>query len=163
MSSLGVANTTFVSQNYGAKDYKRIIDSVNKIFVLDVIMSVFCSIVLVLAGPYAVGLFITDTSPQILAYANQYLYTIGGCYVFVSLLFVFRNTLQGLGFTYANTIAGAGELIGRTFVAYVLTPYFGFAALCFAGPFAWLLADIPLIIIYLRKRKKFKMLINSKV
>lgn len=163
MSSLGVANATFVSQNYGAKDYKRIIDSVNKIFVLDVIMSVFCSVVLVLAGPYAVGLFITDSSPQILAYANQYLYTIGGCYVFVSLLFVFRNTLQGLGFTYANTIAGAGELIGRTFVAYVLTPYFGFAALCFAGPFAWLLADIPLIIIYLRKRKKFKMLINSKV
>ena len=144
MSSLGVANATFVSQNYGAKDYKRIIDSVNKIFVLDVIMSVFCSAILVLAGPYAVRLFITDSNPQILAYANQYLYTIGGCYVFVSLLFVFRNTLQGLGFTYANTVAGAGELLGRMFVAYVLTPYFGFAALCFAGPFAWLLADIPL-------------------
>lgn len=159
MSSLGVANATFVSQNYGAKDYKRIIDSVNRIFVLDVIMSVFCSAVLVLAGPYAVRWFITDSNPQILAYANQYLYTIGGCYVFVSLLFVFRNTLQGLGFTYANTIAGAGELLGRMFVAYVLTPYFGFTALCFAGPFAWVLADIPLIIIYYGKRKQFKKLI----
>lgn len=158
MSSLGVANSTFVSQNYGARNYKRILESVNKIFILDVILSLFCSAVLVLAGPNVVGWFITESDPQIFTYANQYLYTIGGCYVFVSLLFVFRNTLQGLGFTYANTIAGAGELLGRMFVAYVLTPYFGFAAVCFAGPFAWVLADIPLIVIYLNKRKKFKTL-----
>lgn len=158
MSSLGVANSTFVSQNYGARNYKRILESVNKIFILDVILSLFCSAVLVLAGPNVVGWFITENDPQIFTYANQYLYTIGGCYVFVSLLFVFRNTLQGLGFTYANTIAGAGELLGRMFVAYVLTPYFGFAAVCFAGPFAWVLADIPLIVIYLNKRKKFKTL-----
>ncbi len=158
MSSLGVANSTFVSQNYGARNYKRILESVNKIFILDVILSLFCSAVLVLAGPHVVGWFITESDPQIFTYANQYLYTIGGCYVFVSLLFVFRNTLQGLGFTYANTIAGAGELLGRMFVAYVLTPYFGFAAVCFAGPFAWVLADIPLIVIYLNKRKKFKTL-----
>ena len=158
MSSLGVANSTFVSQNYGARNYKRILESVNKIFILDVILSLFCSAVLVLAGPHVVGWFITENDPQIFTYANQYLYTIGGCYVFVSLLFVFRNTLQGLGFTYANTIAGAGELLGRMFVAYVLTPYFGFAAVCFAGPFAWVLADIPLIVIYLNKRKKFKKL-----
>lgn len=158
MSSLGVANSTFVSQNYGARNYKRILESVNKIFILDVILSLFCSAVLVLAGPHVVGWFITENDPQIFTYANQYLYTIGGCYVFVSLLFVFRNTLQGLGFTYANTIAGAGELLGRMFVAYVLTPYFGFAAVCFAGPFAWVLADIPLIVIYLNKRKKFKTL-----
>lgn len=158
MSSLGVANSTFVSQNYGARNYKRILESVNKIFILDVILSLFCSAVLVLVGPHVVGWFITESDPQIFTYANQYLYTIGGCYVFVSLLFVFRNTLQGLGFTYANTIAGAGELLGRMFVAYVLTPYFGFAAVCFAGPFAWVLADIPLIVIYLNKRKKFKTL-----
>lgn len=158
MSSLGVANSTFVSQNYGARNYKRILESVNKIFILDVILSLFCSAVLVLAGPHVVGWFITESDPQIFTYANQYLYTIGGCYVFVSLLFVFRNTLQGLGFTYANTIAGAGELLGRMFVAYVLTPYFGFEAVCFAGPFAWVLADIPLIVIYLNKRKKFKTL-----
>lgn len=158
MSSLGVANSTFVSQNYGARNYKRILESVNKIFILDVILSLFCSAILVLAGPHVVVWFITESDPQIFTYANQYLYTIGGCYVFVSLLFVFRNTLQGLGFTYANTIAGAGELLGRMFVAYVLTPYFGFAAVCFAGPFAWVLADIPLIVIYLNKRKKFKTL-----
>lgn len=161
MSGLGVSNSTFVSQNYGAKQYERILKSVKNIFILDVIVSVGCSAVLIFAGPHVVQWFIDEPNAQMLSYADQYLYTIGGCYVFVSILFVFRNTLQGLGCTYANAIAGAGELIGRILVAYLFTPVFGFAAVCFAGPCAWVLADIPLIVIYLRKRKKFKALIKS--
>lgn len=161
MSNLGVSNATFVSQNYGAKQYERILKSVKNIFFLDVAISVACSAVLIIAGPSVVKLFIDEPDPQIFSYANQYLYTIGGCYVFVSILFVFRNTLQGLGATYANAIAGAGELVGRFLVAFLLTPVFGFAAVCFAGPCAWVLADIPLVVIYLKKRKAFKALIKS--
>ena len=160
MSALGVGNSTFVAQNYGAGNYKRIISSVRKILVLDLIVCVICSAVLILAGPYVVRLFIENPSSEIMSYAKQYLYTIGGCYFLVSLLFVFRNTLQGLGFTYANTIAGAGELIGRLLVAYYFARVFGFAAVCFAGPAAWLLADIPLIILYLRVIKQ-KLLLQS--
>lgn len=161
MSSLGVSNSTFVSQNYGAKKYERILKSVKNIFILDIIVSVGCSAVLIFAGPYVVQWFVDNPDDQLLSYANQYLYTIGGCYVFVSILFVFRNTLQGLGCTYANAIAGAGELVGRILVSYLFTPVFGFAAVCFAGPCAWVLADIPLIVIYLRKRKEFKSLISA--
>ena len=67
-----------------------------------------------------------------------------------------RNTLQGMGFTYANSIAGVGEFFGRLSVAFILTPLLGFDAVCYAGPAAWLLADIPLIIIYLKKLRHFK-------
>lgn len=160
MSALGVGNSTFVAQNYGAGNYKRIIASVKKILVLDLIICVICSAVLIFAGPYIVKLFIENPSAEIIGYSKQYLYTIGGCYSLVSLLFVFRNTLQGLGFTYANTIAGAGELAGRLLVSYCFAGLFGFAAVCFAGPVAWLLADIPLIILYLRV-KKHKLLLQS--
>ncbi len=121
MSALGVANSTFVAQNYGAGNYKRIVASVRKILVLDLIICIICSAVLIIAGPYIVRLFIENPSEEIIGYSKQYLYTIGGCYSLVSLLFVFRNTLQGLGFTYANTIAGAGELVGRLLVAYCFT------------------------------------------
>ena len=162
MSGLGVANATFVSQNYGAGKYERIIKSVNKILILDLLISVFCSAVLIFAGPYAVRWFVSNPDAQMVSYAKQYLYTIGGCYALVSLLFVFRNTLQGLGFTYANAIAGVGELLGRMLVSFLLTPYFGFAAVCFAGPVAWLLADLPLIFIYLKKKRMFKSLIEYK-
>uniref|UniRef100_UPI0040267252 MATE family efflux transporter n=1 Tax=Eubacterium sp. TaxID=142586 RepID=UPI0040267252 len=161
MSGLGVSNSTFVSQNYGAKQYERILKAVKNIFLLDIVVSLFCSAVLIFVGPHVVQWFVDEPAPEILGYAKQYLYTIGGCYVFVSILFVLRNTLQGLGFTYANTIAGAGELIGRILVSYIFTPIFGFAAVCFAGPCAWVLADIPLVVIYLIKRKTFKALIKT--
>ena len=59
MSGLGVANATFVSQNYGAGKYERIIKSVNKILILDLLISVFCSAVLIFAGPYAVRWFVS--------------------------------------------------------------------------------------------------------
>lgn len=161
MSGLGVATMTFVSQNYGAGKYQRIIKSVKNIFFLDVFVSVICSITLVIIGPYVVKLFMSDYNADIMYAAQHYLWAIAECYSLVAILFVFRNTLQGLGFTYANTIAGAGELFGRLAVALIFTKLIGFDAICYAGPVAWLLADIPLIVIYLKKQKKFKQLALS--
>lgn len=160
MSGLGVGTMTFVSQNYGAGNYKRIIQSVRKILVLDIAVSVVCSLILVLAGPYVVQLFMTEYNEDIMFAAKHYLWAIAECYSLVAVLFVFRNTLQGLGYTYSNMIAGAGELFGRLAVALIFTPLIGFNAVCYAGPVAWLLADIPLIVIYLIKKGKFKKLMQ---
>ena len=158
MSGLGVATQTFVGQNYGAKNYDRIIKSVRKIFLLDVGLSVIMSITLYLIAEPIVSVFSVDMSPEIMAAAKRYILAIAQCYSLVAVLFVMRNTLQGLGFTYANSVAGIGEFFGRLGIAFVLTPALGFDAICYAGPAAWLLADIPLIIIYLFKQHKFKKL-----
>lgn len=158
MSGLGVATQTFVGQNYGAKNYERIIKSVKKIFLLDLAVSVVMSITLYSIGEPMVSLFMSEVNPDIMAAAKRYILAIAQCYSLVAILFVMRNTLQGLGFTYANSIAGIGELFGRLSIAFILTPWLGFNAVCYAGPAAWLLADIPLIIIYLFKHKKFKAL-----
>ncbi len=156
MSALGVATQTFVGQNYGAGKYDRIITSVKKIFLLDIAVSVVMSITLYSIGEPIVGLFMEEFNPEIMAAAKRYILAISQCYSMVAILFVMRNTLQGLGFTYANSVAGTGEFFGRLSVAFLLTPLLGFDAICYAGPAAWLLADIPLIIIYLDKSKHFK-------
>ena len=114
------------------------------------------SLTLYLIGLPTVSLFMTEPNAEIMAAAKQYIIATAECYSLVAILFVLRNTLQGLGFTYSNTIAGAGELIGRLAIAFVLTPVLGFTAVCYAAPAAWLLADIPLAVIYLKKHKKFK-------
>lgn len=163
MSGLGVGTMTFVSQNYGAGNYDRIVKSVRKIFLLDIAVSVVCSLLLVLIGPSVVKLFMTDYNADIMFAAKHYLSAIAQCYSLVAVLFVFRNTLQGLGFTYSNTIAGAGEFFGRLAVALIFTPLIGFDAICYAGPVAWLLADIPLVVIYLKKQSEFKKLAMKEV
>ena len=161
MSGLGVATQTFVGQNYGAGNYERIIRSVRKIFLLDLLVSVLMSLTLMSIGESVVSIFSQDINPEMMAAAKRYILAISQCYSLVAILFVMRNTLQGLGFTYANSIAGVGEFFGRLTVAFVLTPALGFDAICYAGPAAWLLADIPLIIIYLVKQHKFRKMIKE--
>lgn len=162
MSGLGVANQTFVGQNYGAKKYERILSSVKKIFLLDVCISVAMSLILFAVWEPVVSLFLTEENPEIMAAASRYILAIAQCYSLVAVLFVMRNTLQGLGFTYANSVAGLGELFGRLSIAFILTPALGFDAVCYAGPAAWLLADIPLILIYLFKARQFRKLLPKK-
>ena len=156
MSALGVATQTFVGQNYGAKNYKRITKSVAQIFLLDVGVSILMSITLYLIGMPMVSVFMKEQNPEIMHAAQRYLLATVQCYSLVAVLFVLRNTLQGLGFTYANMIAGAGEFIGRISIAFIFSKIIGFTAVCYAAPAAWLFADIPLIIIYLNKQKKLK-------
>lgn len=158
MSGLGVATQTFVGQNFGAKNYDRIVKSIRKIFVLDLVVSVIMSITLYAIGEPLVGLFSTEVNSEMMFAAKRYILATAQCYSLVAILFVLRNSLQGLGYTYANMIAGAGELVGRIAIAFIFTKIIGFSAVCYAAPAAWLLADIPLAIIYLNKEKKFKRL-----
>lgn len=158
MSGLGVATQTFVGQNFGAKNYDRIVKSIRKIFVLDLVVSVIMSITLYAIGEPLVSLFSTEVNSEMMFAAKRYILATAQCYSLVAILFVLRNSLQGLGYTYANMIAGAGELVGRIAIAFIFTKIIGFSAVCYAAPVAWLLADIPLAIIYLNKEKKFKRL-----
>ena len=158
MSGLGVATQTFVGQNYGAENYNRIKKGVKQILLLDLLVSVAMSLILYFAAEPVIALFGNNMTGEIMVAAKRYILAIAQCYSLVAILFVMRNSLQGMGFTYANSIAGIGELFGRLSVAFVLTPLLGFDAICYAGPAAWLLADIPLIIIYIKKQHKFKLL-----
>lgn len=158
LSGLSVGTQTFVGQNYGAGNYDRIVKSVRKIFILNILLSFILSGALLSVGMPIVRLFMTEPDEEVLFAAHKYLIATAECFSLVAVLFVLRNTLQGLGFTYANAVAGAGELIGRIAIALIFTPLIGFNAVCYAAPAAWLLADIPLAIIYLKKQKKFKAL-----
>lgn len=155
MSGLGVATQTFVGQNYGAGNYERIVKSVKRIFLIDLAVSAVMSLILYFIGQPMVSLFMSEPNEAMMFAAKRYILATAQCYSLVAALFVLRNSLQGLGYTYANTIAGAGELVGRIMIALVLTPLIGFNAVCYAAPMAWLMADIPLFIIYQSKKKKF--------
>ena len=53
---------------------------------------------------------------------------------------IFRNTLQGLGYSFHAILSGIGELIGRSMGGLLAVEWFGFTAICYANPLAWFLA-----------------------
>ncbi len=156
LSGLGVGLSTFVAQNRGAKQFARILTSVRRIFLLDLALSLGASVVLWCFGKSVCRIFVGADATVILDFADTYLKTLACFYWALSVLFVFRNLLQGLGYGYTSVIAGAAELLGRMLIAFVLASRFGFSAICLAGPAAWILADIPLVAIYGVKKRKLK-------
>jgi len=74
----------------------------------------------------------------------------------LSLLFIYRYTLQGVGKTVIPTIAGIMELMMRVFAALVLTKIFGYIGLTTANPLAWFGSLVPLAITYYAFKRKYQ-------
>ena len=148
MASFGLAMATYVGQNYGAGDIARIRLGVKQCCLLSLLFSVEAAMVNVFAGQHLIGLFIGSDQHHISALGQSFL-TINSCmYWTLSLLFIFRFSLQGLGRSLVPTIAGLMELFMRGMAAIVLTAKFGFIGACTANPLAWVGACVPLGIAY---------------
>ena len=85
---------------------------------------------------------------------QQFLFWNGISYIMLTLLLVFRNTLQGMGYATLAMAAGVMEMIARSIVAFCLVAPFGYFAVCFANPIAWLFAILFLIPAYFAIRKR---------
>ena len=80
------------------------------------------------------------------------------CYFFpiLGLLCILRYTIQGAGYTNLAMLSGVSEMIARTLVSIYAVPVFGFLAVCYGDPVAWVAADLFLVpaFIYVYRRLK---------
>ena len=74
----------------------------------------------------------------------------------LGLLCILRYTIQGAGYTNLAMLSGVSEMIARTLVSVFAVPVFGFLAVCFGDPTAWVAADLFLVpaFIYVYRRLK---------
>ena len=68
----------------------------------------------------------------------------------LALVNIIRFMVQGLGFSKLAVLAGVCEMAARAIAGFVLVPMFGFTAVGFASPLAWVAADVFLIYAYRR-------------
>ena len=99
---------------------------------------------------------------MLLSRAHQFLTYNGLFYPPLVLICVYRNSLQGLGYSGAAMFAGVFELAGRLAVALLLVDKYGFTAICFANPAAWIGADILLLPLYFRKIRSLTRMYNAR-
>ena len=78
-----------------------------------------------------------DADPAVTAGALDYLAVISTLFVILGFLMIFRNTLQGLGYSTMAVISGVGELIGRSFGGWLALHGLGFLGISLANPIAW--------------------------
>jgi len=152
--SFGGAMTTYAAQNYGANKPDRIKKGVFHISIIACVYSVLVAFLFFISGNFFPSLFLGGESPQTLSMARNYLLICSSFYVFLSLLFILRQSLVGMGDSVTPTVAGIAELVMRVFAAIILGNAFGFLGICFSNPLAWAGAFIPLIIAFFIRMKK---------
>jgi len=157
LGSYGQAMTTYSAQNYGARKYARIRAGILQGGIIAFCFAVVTGVIFFLYGNYIAAVFL-GKNPGAVALAHTYLKVLGCSFVFLALLFTFRQAIQGLGDALTPTISGVTELLMRTFAALILTKRFGYLGLCFAGPLAFLGALIPLTISLVFTIKKLRRL-----
>ena len=155
LMSFGVAMATYVGQNYGAHQFDRIKQGVRSVTFLTLTVAIFAGIFLIFFGGNLVTIFADGNSQaDIYAYGQQYFRFTAPFYWLLSLLFIYRYTLQGLGDSFIPTVAGIMELIMRVIAAFVLSQFMGFNGIVLANPLAWLGALLPLSFAYHKRKNR---------
>ena len=151
--SVGYAVTTYVAQNYGAGLYSRIRSGLKSSVLITGGLSVLVSCIMILGGRFVLKLFIDDASSsaaEVLDISYHYLFIMSCLLSTLYWLYAFRNTLQGLGKTFAPFVSGVMEFFARVSAAVFFTRFFGEKALFFAEPGAWMAALLVLIVVCIK-------------
>ncbi|MDR3156480.1 MAG: MATE family efflux transporter [Lactobacillales bacterium] len=156
MMSFGIAMATYVAQNWGAKKYKRILKGVSQGLYLSISFSIIAGISVIYFGESLERMFVSAKETRVIILAKTYFKINGSMYWVLSILFILRYTLQGLGKVVAPTIAGIVELIMRSCAAIFLTVFFGFIGAACAGPLAWIGSVLVLLPSYLSSYQKLR-------
>ena len=155
MESVGMAMATYVGQNHGAHRTDRIKQGIKDGCTIQLTYCVAAWVVIFFVKPYAVGLVLGDAAPAVTAGAIQYLAIMSLLFCFHGLLMIFRNTLQGLGYSVQAIISGVGELIGRSLGGLLAVKTgLGYVGICLSNPFAWGLAMLYCMFMVRRMLKR---------
>ncbi|MFU2221908.1 MATE family efflux transporter [Streptococcus pluranimalium] len=161
MINLGLAMSTFTAQNYGAKEYKRILQGLYRTIFIAILWAIFFATILIFFNRFFSGLFLSDGSQAVYDLALSYYVINGVLYWILSILFVTRSFIQGLGKGLVPTLAGIMELVMRAGIATVGSIYFGFSGIAASNPAAWIGALLVLLPSTFIMRKRLKAQANA--
>ena len=154
MENVGMAIATYVGQNYGARRLDRIKEGVKAGMIINVAYcSIAWAVLFVLKKPLVYLLLGEVVSAEAMA-AVEYLSVITTLFVFHGSLMVFRNTVQGMGYSASALAASVMEIIGRSGAGILAVTFNSFFIICVSSPAAWILAMLMCIVLYVFYMRK---------
>lgn len=156
VQDFGNAFSTYVAQNYGAKQSERIRFGIRSAVLTS---AIFCFIISILVYTFAkplMQIFIDLQEKNIIAVGVQYLRIEGACYVGIGILFLLYGYYRAVNMPSMSVILTIASLGTRVVLAYVLSaiPAIGVTGIWLSVPIGWALADIIGIVYYLTRSRK---------
>ncbi len=154
-ATIATANSTFVAQNWGARQYTRIRKTLKQVLALEIVWSLTATIIIYLFGAHLIRLITGTQDPQMIREAVKSLRLHFFAFPFLGVLFCMRNAMQSMGKKLIPTLSSVIELSMKLFSAAVLIPTLGFTGACITEPIAWILMTLFLLISYARQYRTF--------
>ena len=163
LESLGMAMATFSGQNYGAGKPERIWSGIKASTLMMVVYTAVTFLILMVGAKSFALIFVDPSEVEILEKTELFLHISVSFFPMLGLLCILRYTIQGVGYTNLAMFSGVSEMIARILVSIYAVPAFGFIAVCYGDPMAWIAADLFLIpaFIYVYRRLKRQVLTSA--
>ena len=146
--ALGTTIATFSAQNIGAGNVARIRQGFRASTIIGVIYAFAAAALVMTVGKYMSYLFVSGDAELIMDSVDIYLKCVGIFFIPLTIVNVYRNGIQGLGYGLLPMMAGVAELIGRGAVAVIAAQQRSYLGVCLASPAAWILASALLLAMY---------------
>lgn len=160
--SIAIAMMTYLGQNQGAGEYRRIKKGLiigSTIGLISYALLTAVGLLITINGAYMhIFLKPDNITPEAIHYGNLYLYLCVPCDLILLVLFICRHSLQGLNHPLFPFLAGIGELAARTICCLFLPQLvnggpinssassLSFIAVSLADPLAWIAAVSIMIV-----------------
>ena len=142
VQDFGNAYSTFIAQNYGAKNYKRIKEGTKKSFAISIIFGVIISAVVVLMAEPLMKIFVGSNQMQVVLAGVKYLRIEGAFYFAIGCLFLLYGYYRAVKCAEMSVVLTVISLGMRVLLAYVLSAYIGEVGIWLSIPIGWILADV---------------------
>lgn len=159
LESLGIAMATYCGQNYGAGKPERIWQGVKSATLLMAIYVVIVNGILWGFAERFTLLFVDASEHEIIEKAALFLHVSVSFFLFLGMLCILRYSIQGAGYTNLAMFSGVAEMIARILVSVVAVPLWGFWAICFGDPTAWVFAVIFLVPAFAYMYRRLKVIV----
>lgn len=158
VQDFGNAFSTFIAQNYGAKEKERIQKGLKEAIRIS---SVFCIVISILVYIFArplMMIFVDAKETSIILEGVRYLRIEGAFYIGIGCLFLLYGLYRALGRPGMSVVLTVFSLGTRVALAYILSsiPALGVTGIWWSVPIGWALADIVGLVYY--KKNKHNLL-----
>ena len=146
--ALGVSISTFVGQNRGANQPKRIREAMIIGYKCDVALAAGMTIILAFLAPTLIKTISGSSEAIVINNGASYLRFVAPFYAVLGVLLQTRNALQGIGQKLLPLISSVIEFIGKVLFVIIFIPKFQYAAVIACEPVIWIVMTIQLVIAF---------------
>ncbi len=150
MMAVGQTMAAYTGQNFGKMDIDRINKGTADGMKIMVVYSVVSALIAVFALPYLMSIFFSSdiSMAELLPWGKTYIYISVIFYIPLAAIFIYRNAMQGCGYSFTAMSLGIIEFFARLITALLSMKLGSYELAVGSDAAAWLIAGIASIILY---------------